>query len=189
LPKGGPKAVAAYRGARLGKSRHGKQRKAVFLNVPYDSKYERLYIAFIAGLCGFGLVPRATVELPGSERRLARIISLIRRCRYSFHDLSRVQLDAGRPRTPRLNMPFELGLAVAQALNQRGRHEWFVFEARPHRLSKSLSDLAGTDPHIHGGKALGVLRSLANTLSRNKNRPKLGELEMIYRDVEKAAAR
>ncbi len=84
-------------------------------------------------------------------------------------------------------MPFELGLAVAHALNQRGRHAWFVFEARPHRLSKSLSDLAGTDPHIHDGKALGVLRSLANALSRNKKRPKLAELEKIYHDVEKAA--
>ena len=84
-------------------------------------------------------------------------------------------------------MPFELGLAVAHALNKRGRHEWFVFEARPHRLSKSLSDLAGTDPHIHGGRALGVLRWLSNALSRNKNRPKLGELEKIYRDFEKAA--
>jgi hypothetical protein len=84
-------------------------------------------------------------------------------------------------------MPFELGLAVAHALSQRGRHEWFVFEAQPHRLGKSLSDLGGTDPHIHGGTAEGVLRSLANALSRNRNPPKLRELEKIYHDVQKAA--
>ena len=56
-----------------------------FLNVPYDKKYETLYLAFIAGLCGFGLTPRAALEVPSSERRLDRILSLIQRCRYSFH--------------------------------------------------------------------------------------------------------
>lgn len=90
-----------------------------FLNVPYDKKYEDLYLAFIAGLCGFGLTPRATVEIPGSERRLNRILSLIKDCRYSFHDLSRVELDRRSPPTPRFNMPFELGLAVASAKTRR----------------------------------------------------------------------
>jgi len=32
---------------------------------------------------------------------------------YSFHDLSRVELDKKLPPTPRFNMPFELGLVVA----------------------------------------------------------------------------
>jgi hypothetical protein len=86
-------------------------------------------------------------------------------------------------------MPFELGLAVAHAQTRRRRHEWFVFEARPHRLSKSLSDLDGTDPHIHGGTAHGVLRSLANALSRNRTAPKLGELEQLYRVRQKSGAR
>src|SRR4051812_39541037 len=36
-------------------------------------------------------------------------------------------------------MAFELGLAIA--FSRASRHEWFVFEARPHRLTKSLSDL------------------------------------------------
>src|SRR5271157_2636986 len=85
----------------------------VFLNIPYDPGFESLYLAFIAGLCGFGLIPRAVLQIPGSKRRLDRILSLIRRCKISFHDLSRVELDRNRPPTPRFNMPFELGLAVA----------------------------------------------------------------------------
>jgi hypothetical protein len=91
--------------------RRGRRRSlnTAFLNVPYDKKYEGLYLAFIAGLCGFGLTPRATLEIPGSERRLNRILSLIRGCRYSFHDLSRVELDRSSPSTPRFNMPFEGG--------------------------------------------------------------------------------
>ncbi|MGH7302338.1 MAG: hypothetical protein ACRELZ_03545 [Candidatus Rokuibacteriota bacterium] len=44
-------------------------------------------------------------------------------------------------------MPFELGLAVSPGRDRA--HEWFVFEEQRHRLKKSLSDLNGTDPHIH----------------------------------------
>jgi hypothetical protein len=55
------------------------------------------------------------VEIPGGARRLDRILRLIRSCRYSFHDLSRVELDRNPPPTPRFNMPFELGLAIGLA--------------------------------------------------------------------------
>ncbi|MBI1963003.1 MAG: hypothetical protein HYS37_06510 [Candidatus Rokubacteria bacterium] len=83
-----------------------------FLNVPYDPRYEKLFVALIAGLCAFGLRPRATLEIPSPTRRLDRILELLAACRYSFHDLSRVQLSRG---APRFNMPFEVGLAVATA--------------------------------------------------------------------------
>ena len=99
-----------------------------FLNIPYDDEFEDLYLAYIAGLCGLGLKPRATVEIPGSQRRLDRIYDLIRQCRYSFHDLSRVEIDSSPPPTPRFNMPFELGLAVAHAKNVRDAHQWFVLK-------------------------------------------------------------
>jgi hypothetical protein len=158
------------------------------LNVPYDERYESLYLAFIAGLCGFGLVPRATLEIPSSDRRLDRIVKLIRNCQYSFHDLSRVQLDREKPRTPRFNMPFELGLVVAWATLGSPTHRWFVLETVPHRLTKSLSDLNGTDPLIHHGKAEGVLRALSNALYRNAKSPSFSELELIFRDLKAAAS-
>ena len=157
-----------------------------FLNVPYDKQYEDLYLAFIAGLCGFGLTPRATVEIPGSERRLNRILSLIKGCRYSFHDLSRVELDRRSPPTPRFNMPFELGLAVASANTRGRRHEWYVFEAVKRRLSKSLGDLDGTDPYIHGAKPRRLLRGLTNALVRSRHQPTVRQLEKVYSDLRKA---
>lgn len=159
------------------------------MNVPYDERYEPLYLAFIAGLCGFGLVPRATLEIPSSDRRLDRIVKLIRSCRYSFHDLSRVQVDREKPRTPRFNMPFELGLVVAWATIASASHRWFVLEEVPHRLTKSLSDLNGTDPFIHNGRAEGVLKALSNALYRNAKSPGLMELETIYRDLRAAASK
>jgi hypothetical protein len=87
-------------------------RLSAFLNIPYDDAFQNLYLAYIAGITAFGLVPRATLEIPGGARRLDRIFELIRGCGYSFHDLSRVELDVRRPVTPRFNMPFELGLAL-----------------------------------------------------------------------------
>jgi hypothetical protein len=163
--------------------------KNVFLNVPYDRQYEPLFIALIAGLCRFGLTPRATIEIPGSQRRLNRIVELIGECSYSFHDLSRVTLDPAPPRTPRFNMPFELGLAVAKATGSRSRHQWFLCESTPHRLNKSLSDLDGTDPYIHGNRSEGVLRILMNALVRLRNPPTLAELKTIYREVRIAASK
>jgi hypothetical protein len=85
----------------------------VFLNIPYDAKFERLYLAHIVGVIELGLKPRATLAIPGGKARLNRIIDLVQSCSYSVHDLSRVQLDRNPPATPRFNMPFELGLAVS----------------------------------------------------------------------------
>jgi hypothetical protein len=183
-----PKAPREPKRRSSNRRRNLSQQRTAFLNVPYDRRYERLYLAFIAGLCGFRLIPRATIEIPGSERQLDRIIGLIRSCRYSFHDLSRVEIDrSSSPATPRFNMPFELGLAVARRKNQRTEHQWFVFESHPHRLSKSLSDLDGTDPYIHGGTPEGVLRALTNALTRTRNPPTFTQLEGLYHDLRKAA--
>ena len=158
-----------------------------FLNVPYDKRYEDLYLAFIAGLSGFGLIPRATVEIPTSTRRLDRIFALIRACRYSFHDLSWVEIDRKPPPTPRFNMPFELGLCIAWAKIRQREHYWFIFESRRYRLNKSLSDVDGTDPYIHHGTPRGLLRALTNALSRSRHRPTVRELEQIFADLRKAA--
>src|SRR6266850_2407623 len=41
-------------------------RDNAFLNVPYDRRYERLYLAFIAGLSAFGLAPARLSSWPGA---------------------------------------------------------------------------------------------------------------------------
>src|ERR1700739_747194 len=120
--------------------RRRPDRYYVFLNIPYDSAFENLYLAYIAGLSAFGLIPRATLEIPPSQRRLERILKLIQQCSYSIHDLYRVQLDAKVSRVPRFNMPFELGLAVAQDAGNR-RQTWYVCETVSYSINKSLSNL------------------------------------------------
>lgn len=165
-------------------ARPQKRTPEVFLNIPYDKKFERLFLAFISGTISLGLNPRATLEITNSVRRLDRILDLIRQCEYSVHDLSRVEVDRGAPRTPRFNMPFELGLSVAlDKSGEHGKRVWFVCESRNYRLAKSLSDLNGTDPFIHDGTIEGVLRELTNMFGRPGKQPTVQQMRVIYRKL------
>jgi hypothetical protein len=158
---------------------------AVFLNIPYDESFRSLYLAYIAGLTHLGFLPRVTLGLPGGARRLDKILDLIGSCRYSIHDLSNVRLDRKSPSTPRFNMPFELGLAVAWEKPNAKRHSWFVFEAREYRIQKSLSDLNGTDPQIHDGKASGIMRGLSNIFRRPANQPTVPEMMSTFQALSR----
>lgn len=162
------------------------RRNTVFLNIPYDDRFRRLYLAYVSGLIHLDLIPRATLEIPGGRNRLDKIVDLIRSCRYSIHDLSRVELDRSHPfATPRFNMPFELGLAVASARLGPAPHDWFVFETINRRLTKSLSDLNGTDPNIHDGTIEGVMRELGNAFQRRSalDRHSVPQMMKTYRAV------
>jgi hypothetical protein len=161
--------------------------KRAFLNIPFDAGFEPLFLAFIAGLSGFGLTPQCVLQIPSSHRRLDRLTKLISSCRYSFHDLSRVELDRKRPRVPRFNMPFELGLAVGWEKHGGHPHYWYAFEAKPLRALKSLSDLNGTEFYIHGNRPIGIFRCLANALARSEHRPTVLQLQTIYQGLSRAA--
>jgi hypothetical protein len=154
--------------------------KSVFLNIPYDAAFENLLLAYIAAISAFGFTPRATLEIP-FNRRLDRILSLIEESEYSIHDLSRVQLDRVAPRTPRFNMPFELGLTVALKSAKVPKHAWVVCETVPRRINKSLSDLDGTDPYIHGGTVRGVFREMCKVFVRGRRNPTVLDMMEIYR--------
>jgi hypothetical protein len=157
-----------------------------FINVPYSRRYERVYLAFIAGAAAYGLVPTAAVRDPSSRFQLERIYDLISSAQYSFHDLSWMSLDRKSPRTPRLNMAFELGLAVSVSRSHGAQHEWFVFDTVPYRLDKALSDLGGIRPRIHDRSPESVLRALMNAFGRHANQPTFANLMDIYREVEKS---
>jgi hypothetical protein len=164
-----------------------KTKESVFLNIPYDAQFIRQYLAYITALSAMSLVPRATLGITGN-RRLDRIARLIEGCAFSIHDLSRVQLDRNAPRTPRFNMPFELGLAVAWA-QVHPQHKWFVFESTRRRLNKSLSDLDGTDPYIHGGTVRGVMREVCNAFVNPVQQPTVPQMMNMYRALHRDSGR
>lgn len=149
----------------------------VFLNVPFDPRYQPLFTAIIAGLTALGRNPRCVLEVPSAgENRLDRIYSLIASCESSIHDLSWVSLS-GRFRLPRFNMPFELGIAFA--LSRQRSHKFFVLERQAYRLQVSLSDLNGLDPHVHGGTQAGVLRCLLDCFGTPAGAPPFPLLQTL----------
>jgi hypothetical protein len=150
------------------------------MNIPYDDAFAGTYLAYISGLISLGLSPKATLAIPGGLTRLDRIFALIRSCRYSLHDLSRVELDMTFPPTPRFNMPMELGMSVAWAKLHPNQHTWFVFESQARRAQKSISDLNGTDCNIHGATAEGVMRELCNAFVRKTNRITVPDMLVLY---------
>ena len=159
---------------------------AVFLNIPYDQGFRTLYLAYVVGLVHLGFEPRVTFGLRNETRRLDKILAEIQGCRYSIHDLSRVGPDRNPPyTTPRFNMPFELGLAVAWQKLNPAIHSWFVFEAKTYRVQKSLSDLNGYDPQIHDGRVQGIMRELCNAFVRPANQPTVPEMMNTYRAVSR----
>ena len=44
--------------------------RAVFLNIPYDARFQKLYLAYLAGIVSFGLKPKVALEVPGGIGRL-----------------------------------------------------------------------------------------------------------------------
>jgi hypothetical protein len=135
-----------------------KRIHSVFLNIPYDSKFEDLYLAYVVGLTQLGLKINLTLAAP-NQGRLDRIFRLIERSAVSIHDLSRIELSSG---IPRFNMPLELGLALYHSRTTRGRHKVFVFESKPWRMQRSTSDISGIDPQIHSKRPKGVMAGLRN---------------------------
>ncbi|MGD0889137.1 MAG: hypothetical protein ABR889_07815 [Acidobacteriaceae bacterium] len=158
---------------------------SVFLNIPYDNRFQSLYLAYIVGLTELGLTPKATLAIPGGVTRLDRIFDLIQTCNYSVHDLSRVELDRTPPPTPRFNMPLELGLSIAWAKLNPGQHTWFVCESIERRAQKSMSDLNGTDLYIHNGTPTGVMRELSNAFVRTIDRPTVPQMMRSYKALNR----
>ena len=75
-------------------------------------------------------------------------------------------------------------MTVTWQIVNPSRHTWFVFESRHRRLQKSLSDLDGSDPNIHGGTVEGVMRELCNAFVRRGAAPSVPEMMRTYRRLE-----
>lgn len=150
------------------RSRNGRH---VFCNFPFDAPYEPLYLALISAMVCTGQLPRTVLEIPAGADRLSRVLDLLNSCRYSLHDLSRVQLSSTAFRVPRFNMAFELGLAVAIAKHVSRSHQFRLLEERPYRLQHSLSDMNGYDPHIHNGTPSGMYEAICDAFSEARPFP------------------
>jgi len=145
-----------------------RDRRNVFVNVPFDDAYARLFDALVFAVMACGYHVRCALEENDSgDIRLDKLVRLIRESPRSIHDLSRIEL--GDNELPRFNMPFELGLALgskrfggASRKNDRIK----IMVAEPYRLPAYLSDLGGNDPAAHHSNPQEVIRIVRNFLHR-----------------------
>jgi hypothetical protein len=166
---------------RPGREVEALRKQKVFLNFPYDESFEEAYLGMVAALVVLGRTPVATFEISDSgQGRIERIWELLNECEASIHDLSAVGPPA------RFNMPFELGLACALSrIGRQGGHRFYLFEAKRHRLNKTLSDLKGIDPQIHHGTAQGAIAAVLGIMSRGDERITASEVVQVWRGLIK----
>jgi hypothetical protein len=158
-----------------------RRNESVFLNIPYDSQFEDLYLAYVVGLTQLGFKINATLAVP-NQGRLDRIVELIEESDVSIHDLSRIETTFG---IPRFNMPLELGLALYRSHATNGRHRVFVFEKKRYRMQRSTSDINGIDPLIHNGTPKGVMAGLRNIFHQPSRTTTVPEMLTSYRAVKR----
>jgi hypothetical protein len=148
----------------------------VFINCPFDTGYQRFFNAIIFTVLRSGFRPRCALETDdASENRFEKICSIIMKCRYGIHDISRTELDA-TTHLPRFNMPLELGLFLgAKRFGGTGQSakRCLVLDADRHRFRQFLSDLAGQDIHSHNGLLANLIREIAGWLRDQSRDPKV----------------
>ena len=143
---------------------------SVFVNCPFDSEYLPLLRAMLFALVRCGLSPRiATERADSGEVRYRKIVELQKACKFSIHDLSRMD-EGGATRLARYNMPFELGLDFG--LRESGVGPWcnkccLVFDTESYRYQKALSDLAGHDIKAHANQPEKLVRQVRDWLVEN----------------------
>lgn len=139
----------------------------VFLNCPFDDKYEEIFNAAIFAImdCGFN-VRCAKETTDASQVRIQKIYEQIASCKFGIHDLSRIQLDK-KSELPRFNMPLELGIFLgAKFLGNNVQKEkvCLVFDEKPFRYQQYLSDISGQDISSHHGESNLMVKQIRDWL-------------------------
>jgi hypothetical protein len=163
----------------------------VFINCPFDSRYEPIFTAIVFAVYDLGFVARCSLEEDdGAEFRFAKIARLIEECRYGINDLSAVELS---PSTglPRFNMPLELGLFLGckryGSGNQNAKRT-LIFDSDKYRYREFISDISGQDIRAHTGDLEIAIREVRDWLQATSRRAGLiggGEIVKHFRLFKK----
>ena len=139
----------------------------VFLNVPFDPRYQKLFDALVFTVHDCGFVARCARESEDSSVvRVGKLYDIIERCRYGVHDLSRTGLDSAN-RLPRFNMPLELGIFLGAKHFGRGRQRQkscLILDRDRYRYQVFCSDIAGQDIRAHQNRVEDAITVVRNWL-------------------------
>jgi hypothetical protein len=140
----------------------------VFINVPFDGTYKPFFDATVFTVLACGCVPRCALATDDTtQTRFARIVELVKQCHMGIHDLSRSGPGQSN-QSPRLNMPFELGLFLGArefgGEEHRGK-TCIVLDSQSGRYRKFISDFAGHDIASHNNRISRLINVLRNWLA------------------------
>lgn len=160
--------------------------KSVFINCPFDGKYQPLFRAMMFAVLRTGFYARSALEESDSgEIRLSKIYRIVQECRFGIHDLSRTALSLG---WPRFNMPFELGLFLAAKFfgrEEQDRKVSLIFEREPHTYERFISDIKGQDIEAHENDPKVMVSKIRNWLATNTSGRAIPGGAAIWKDYQK----
>jgi len=149
----------------------------VFINCPFDETYSPIFHAICFAVHDAGFRARCALEKSDtSSPRIEKIQNLISECKYSIHDLSRVESGSENDPLPRFNMPFECGLFFGAQLfgNKTNQQKQFlVLDSKPHRYQVTMSDIAGQDIGCHSNSPLSAIAKVRQFLNGKEQIGKL----------------
>ena len=144
--------------------------ECVFINCPFDDEYQPMLHALLFTVVQCGFRPRIATERSDSgEVRIKKITDLIRECRYSIHDISRIEPQKAGD-LPRFNMPFELGIDIGcRELGEElfRTKRCLVLESEKFRYQRVLSDISGNDIKAHHSDPILLIKALRSWFAEN----------------------
>jgi len=139
--------------------------KNIFINCPFDNKYQPILRALLFTLIYCEYEPRIASERSDSlELRLPKIKELIRKSKYSIHDLSRMKTYKIGD-LPRFNMPFEIGIDYgcrAYGAKKHKSRQCLILAEKRYGYQKALSDLSGVDIASHNSNQRNLIKQVRN---------------------------
>ncbi|MDT5157106.1 MAG: hypothetical protein QOH51_1463 [Acidobacteriota bacterium] len=139
--------------------------KNVFINCPFDPEYYSLLRPLLFTIIYLGFNPKIALEGSDSgEQRIDKICELIKKSKYSIHDLSRLK-SKKKGEFYRLNMPFELGIDYGCrrfASNFLKGKKFLILERGAFDYKKALSDISGVDIQNHNNQPAKIVQATRN---------------------------
>ena len=145
---------------------------SVFLNVPFDRRYQRLADSLVFAVHDCGFIARSALEVEDSgQARVEKILNIIEESKYGVHDISRAGLDPNT-KLARFNMPLELGffLGAKRYGSSRDREKrCLVLDRERYRYRNFCSDISGQDIRAHNNDPKEAIRAVRDWLSSHRS--------------------
>ncbi|MCG8526969.1 MAG: hypothetical protein MI748_11345 [Opitutales bacterium] len=157
--------------------------KNVFINCPFDDNYWDLFRPLVFTILRLGCNPRYALERSdSSEARIAKIIQIIKKCKYGIHDLSRCKAKK-KGELFRLNMPLELGLdlgAKNYGTPKLTTKKILIVEEERYRFQAAISDISNSDIKDHRGDPRRISKIVRDWLVQEADVIPLAPIKIWY---------